>query len=478
MTGTGTSATHSTTISLTVTSPPPPGLVQVSSDPYTNTTSEHATEVEPDTLSNGSTLVSAFQVGRFNDGGADDIGWATSTNGGQTWSHGFLPGITTSQGGGTWARVSDPTVAYDAKHGVWLIAGLVIDSSATGRGVTVNRSSDGLNWQNPVTAVTNLSSFLDKDWIVCDSTATSPDYGNCYLEYDNNSSGNLIQMLTSTDGGATWSAPRQTADAAHGLGGQPLVQPNGTVVVPYEADAAGQIRSFASTNGGTSWASSVLVSGITTHTVAGGMRTEPLPSAEIDSAGTVYVAWQDCKFRSGCPSNDIVMSTSTTGSTWTTVQRIPIDPTSSTVEHFIPGLGVDRTTTGGSAHLGLYYYYYPTAACTTASCQLDVGFVSSANGGGTWSAPTQVAGPMALAQIAPTTQGSMVGDYISTSFINGRAFSVFAVGAPPSGSSFNEAMYTTTAGLLARGGVQRGEIFSGVNRAAPLQPSRPVHTAY
>lgn len=58
-------------------------LTQISTDPYTNSTSQHATEVEPDTYSFGSTIVSAFQVGRFNNGGATNIGFATSTDGEQ-----------------------------------------------------------------------------------------------------------------------------------------------------------------------------------------------------------------------------------------------------------------------------------------------------------------------------------------------------------------------------------------------------------
>ena len=36
-------------------------LIRVSQDPYTNKTSEHKTQVEPDTYSSGSTIVSAFQ---------------------------------------------------------------------------------------------------------------------------------------------------------------------------------------------------------------------------------------------------------------------------------------------------------------------------------------------------------------------------------------------------------------------------------
>src|SRR5712692_4599190 len=69
-------------------------LIQLSSDPFTNSTSQHATEVEPDTFASGSTLVSAFQVGRFFNGGASDIGFATSTNGGKNFKNDFLPGTT------------------------------------------------------------------------------------------------------------------------------------------------------------------------------------------------------------------------------------------------------------------------------------------------------------------------------------------------------------------------------------------------
>ena len=71
------------------------GVTQVSADPYTPATAptgQHATEVEPDTFAFGSTVVSAFQVGRVFNGGATDIGWATSRNGGASWTHGFLPG--------------------------------------------------------------------------------------------------------------------------------------------------------------------------------------------------------------------------------------------------------------------------------------------------------------------------------------------------------------------------------------------------
>src|SRR5437588_8151189 len=51
-----------------------PAAKQISSDPFTNTTSQHQTEVEPSTFAYGSTIVSLFQSGRFAvGGGASDI---------------------------------------------------------------------------------------------------------------------------------------------------------------------------------------------------------------------------------------------------------------------------------------------------------------------------------------------------------------------------------------------------------------------
>src|SRR5271165_4869452 len=79
--------------------PPPPqqfALRRLSTDTYTNSDSQHATEVEPGIFASGSTIVTAFQTGRRFNGGASNIGFATSTNGGTSWTNGFLPGLTTS----------------------------------------------------------------------------------------------------------------------------------------------------------------------------------------------------------------------------------------------------------------------------------------------------------------------------------------------------------------------------------------------
>src|SRR5579885_3566871 len=427
-------------------------LLQVSSDPYTNATSQHQTEVEPDSYASGSTIVAVTQVGRFSDGGA------TSTDNGSTWQSGFLPSTTPySTPPGGYDRLSDPTVVYDAAHKQWMIASLAVSaagSTPVGAAVLVSLSADGLTWNAPVVVANANGGFFDKDWIACDNTAASPYYGHCYLEWDLASSSDLVQMSMSSDGGTTWSAAQSTGDNATGLGGQPLVQPNGTVIVPFLSSSffSSSIASFTSTNGGASWNSSVTISSESDHQVAS-LRTEPLPTAAMDANGTIYVIWQDCRFESGCSANDLVMSTSTDGNAWSAVQRIPLDAVGSGVDHFIPGLGIDPATSGGSAHLALTYYYYPNANCTASTCQLEVGFASSLDGGTSWSASTPLtAAPMNVTWLANTTDGYMVGDYIATSFSGGKAFPVFAVASAPTGSQLNESLFTIQSGLAVTGG--------------------------
>ena len=54
---------------------------------------------------------------------------------------------------------------------------------------------------------------------------------------------------------------------------------------------------------------------------------------------------------------------------------------------------------------------------------------------------------MSLSWLASTSQGVMVGDYISTSFAGGTAHPFFVNAGARSGTTFNEAMVTPSAGL-------------------------------
>jgi hypothetical protein len=424
-------------------------LVQVSSDPYLNPECQHATQVEPDTFSFGSTAVAAFQSGRCFDGGASNIGFATTQDGGLTWTRGFLPSLTVhSDPPGPYDRASDPTVAYDAAHGVWMISSLGLSVTTSGvirATVVASRSADGgLTWgASVVVSAAAGNNRYDKNWTACDNWLSSPFYGTCYTTWDDVNAGARLFVSTSTDGGVTWSPKTSPDGNPTGFGGIPVARPDGTVIVPASNAGGTAIMAFRSTNGGATWTQARRIAPVIKHTVAGNLRVfASLSSADVDATGKVYVVWADCRFRPGCASNDLVMSTSSDGLQWTSVVRIPIDPTTSSVDHFLPGLAVDPATSGGPARLALTYYFYPDASCTETTCQLFVGFVSSADGGATWTAPQTLAGPVSLTSLAETSLGRMVGDYISTSFVaGGDALLVFALADPPVGSVFDEAMF-------------------------------------
>src|ERR1044072_5765103 len=187
-------------------------LTRVSADPFTNATSQHATEVEPDTFGSGSTIVAAYQVGRFFNGGSTDAGSARSSDGGATWDvSSFLPGLTFNAGpfanpDGPFERVSDPSVAFDAQHNVWMISSIPLFPNLDVPTIFVSPSTDGgATFGEPVTipppAVRKVN--LDKNWTVCDNHPNSPFFGRCYTELDNFGEGDLEYMSTSADGGKT-----------------------------------------------------------------------------------------------------------------------------------------------------------------------------------------------------------------------------------------------------------------------------------
>jgi hypothetical protein len=425
-----------------------PVIVQISQDVFTNKGSQHQTQVEPGSFAFGNTVVVAYQSGRFDlNGGASDVSWATSVNGGKTWNYGNLPGITKyTHSIDPFNRASDPTVAYDAKRGVWLIESLPLLVAGGARpAMVISRSTDGLTWSSPVAVGPDLGDS-DKTWINCDDWSSSPHFGNCYAEWDSTQTG-LVNLSTSTDGGLTWGPALNSADSAVGQGGLPQPQPNGNVVVPYYAFTQLAIGSFMSTDGGQSWGASSFVANVNMRGVNAGLRALVLPGASVDGSGRVYVVWSDCSFRTNCSSNDIVFTSSKDGKTWAAPAPIPIDPLNSKVDHFIPGFVADPNTKGSSAHLALAYYYYPNVNCGPDTCKLDAGMISSHDSGTSWTSPIQLAGPIKLNWLPNTSLGRMVGDYVATSVVNGNAFAFLSNAGQPSGQFFDQALFTNTKGV-------------------------------
>ncbi|MBD5605894.1 MAG: exo-alpha-sialidase [Candidatus Eremiobacteraeota bacterium] len=403
--------------------PSPP--ITIGTDPLNFPDTENATAVGSVIATNGFTTVSIFQTGRFYGDASAGMGFTTATGGGAQWVQGQLPGLTRAQNAANpYDRVTFQTIAYDAKYDEFLVSLLpIVDTPSNGDEDTtlppvVMRSRDGIHWTAPV--VTSPGGVRpEKNYIACDNNRFSRYYGSCYVAWDESDNGFRFHVNASTDGGATWGPTRTAVDAHAAYGSVPVILPNGNVVITSEDGngfdyAAANIISSVSTDGGTTWSAAYEVSPIAIHPVAAAMRTQPLPTSGVDSAGNVFTVWQDCRFRSGCSSNDLVMSTSQNGVNWTAPTRIALDAVTSGVDHFLPAISL-RTSLLGTT-IGLSYYEFPQANCTVSTCLLQAMFSNSGNQGASWSTPVPIGGAMNLAWLPVTSAGYMVGDYFSSAY--------------------------------------------------------------
>ena len=57
--------------------------------------------------------------------------------------------------------------------------------------------------------------------------------------------------------------------------------------------------------------------------------------------------------------------------------------------------------------------------------------------------------PFPVSWTANTSQGRMVGDYISTSWIGTKAFGAFSLASQPTGTAFNQRIFVPSGGVSA-----------------------------
>ena len=166
------------------------------------------------------------------------------------------------------------------------------------------------------------------------------------------------------------------------------------------------------------------------------MRAISLPSVEADANGTIYATWSDCRFRTGCSQNDLVLSTSTDGMIWTAPTRV-----TSGGDAFIPGLAADPSHPGRLAVV--YAHYYST--CSRAPCLLGMSLVQSRDGGKTWSVAQRLdAQPFSTDWVPRAQGGRMIGDYFSTSYAGSRVIPVFALATSPLNGRFRQAIFAAS----------------------------------
>lgn len=156
-------------------------------------------------------------------------GYATSTDGGLTWTdRGDVPALGT---GGRYR--GDPVHFVNRDTGTFWILGLY-EGGTPGSGLALlNGHFAGAAWVidgNRQIAVGGAD-FLDKEW-----GAVDPATGYLYVTYSRFVGGTTsqIELIRSTDGGTTWSAPllmHDTSQFGNVQGSRPVVGPDGELYV-------------------------------------------------------------------------------------------------------------------------------------------------------------------------------------------------------------------------------------------------------
>ncbi len=200
---------------------------------------------EPDTLVEPDIAVSPFNTDievavahdcRFANGGAVDIFYAWTHDGGAHWRQSRLPGLTKAVGG-TYDRASDPVVAFGSDGSVY-VSSLVFDVTCP-TGVAVSRSTDGgATFGKPVLAQHSNTCAVsdDKNWLVTDTQPNSPFFGRIYQFWteflSNGASPQVVRW--SDDNGRHWSGTHFLASHKQfAQNSQAFVQPDGAITDTY-----------------------------------------------------------------------------------------------------------------------------------------------------------------------------------------------------------------------------------------------------
>ena len=429
--------------------------------------SETDTVVEPDVAvdpRNSKIAVAAAHDSRYADAGAVGISAAWTKDGGVTWHHQAVQGITKATGG-PYGRASDPVVAF-GPDGTAYLSVLLFDAKTCPTAVAVLRSTNGgRTWSTPVYAHRSKSCNFsdDKNWLVVDTSKSSPHYGRLYqfwtpfISKGKPSSETRRSCAGRTTTAKTWSTTHFLTPRDHGTqNSQPMILPSGKIVdtfydygkgqrvpdfvggtpesgaaaqrhraevAPRAAiDATGPIDAVVSTNGGKTWSAEAEVVN-NAGGYADGVRC-CLFAADIDRVThTMYVAYEG-----GVGNTDPVYETfSKNGLDWSSPVRVSRHDVS----------GVQRVNVDVVARAGKVYVAYGRRVDAKQSGGYVQQQVSTSSNGGRSFGPPVSIGPRSVLKYAARAGGYFPGDYIGAAIAPRRIYLVWAVSSrpPPSSSS-------------------------------------------
>ncbi len=420
-------------------------------------------------------VVGGFQQDRWSNGGARGLVAGVSFDGGASWLEVVIPKITlcsggTAAGGGDFTRATDPWLSF-APNGELYFFSLSLDiETPVGReggfgknAMLVSKSIDGgLTWSDPITiARDEAPRFLnDKNAITADPT----DDRFVYAVWDRLQLpvGAVINpenvfglgfkgpatFSRTTDGGATWEAPRKIYDPAGNnqtIGNQIVVGQDGALydffneILNFRNDDGGAQFEFnvafvTSRDRGATWSrgpaarvAKLLSVGVRDPDTGDPVRTgDIIPEPAVDRrGGNLYVVWQDGRF-SGFAHDDVALSMSKDGGrTWSAPVKVNRTPVPASA--FTPAIKVADDGT-----IGIFYYDFRNNTPDGATLPTDA-FLARyrLDGGGLVLVDeTRLTGASFDMRRAPVARGFFLGDYSGLGVAGNAFLPFFSVTTP------------------------------------------------
>ena len=211
-------------------------------------------------------------------------------------------------------------------------------------------SNGALSWSAPtfINQTTSPSTLNDKEWIAVDHNPTSPFRDRVYVTWTrfifNPSNGRYVQspiaFVSSSDGGRTFTAPKMISGSAHyGQGSRPVVGPDGSLYVFWDGStrlaATNSTYVVKSTDGGATWTAPKAIAPVADIAPLRdtAFRVNSYPAAAAAANGDLYATW-DTETVDGSVA---VYSKSTDGGTnWSAPARVFAAATRSPVGYPVP----------------------------------------------------------------------------------------------------------------------------------------------
>ncbi len=343
-------------------------------------------------------------------------GFATSINGGTSWTGNFQMFTPNNGDPAPWVWPAGSTWA--GRYGMSVISHASFSTN------------NGVNWSTPVAFSPGGGSAFDKNFSAVDNVTGSPFFGRAYTVWTDftGASNYKIRISFTTDGGATWSPSTyvspNTSPGHHHQGCDIKVGIGGTVHVIWAncitngqnstEDSLGYARS---TDGGVSWvvsrSNAVDMNGIRASNLFNGIRASGFPRLAIDLTGGSRNGWlySVAAEKTLAPAgdvSDIVLCRSTdNGNTWTRI-KVNQDPSNGRY-NYMPAAVV--TPDGG---LNVSYYDQRN----TTGFVTEYWMSRSLNGGASWTDVAVSDHTFTPAPI-PGLAGGYQGDYTGITYSSG-----------------------------------------------------------